>query len=232
MRPEDTEEILRRHHGDERFADLMIETFDGRFNAAFWSFWEAYAAPVIGEAPRLVDLGTGPGLMLEAWSNRHPGGTYYGVDFMDYMLESARRYTAQIEGAVIHPGDLHQPELEVDTGSVDAVLAAALIHEMVQPVRLLHEVRRILKPGGRLVVLDWVRTPLSEYLDDNQRRELFREEVDDESLDWTFTHFAEHNRYTVGDLRFILEQCGLEVLEAETYKQGQFARIAAERKGG
>lgn len=47
-------------------------------------------------------------------------------------------------------------EMDVDTDSVDAAVAITLYHEFNDARKNLAEIRRVLKPGGKLMVLDWI----------------------------------------------------------------------------
>lgn len=64
--------------------------------------------------------------------------------------------------------------------SVDLALLAFVLHELDAPLAFLTEARRVLRPGGRLVVLEWVPRveamgpPLDERLPIDQSRETLR----------------------------------------------------------
>lgn len=223
-----TREMLARHHRDGvEFVQLMRDTFAGRFDEGFWQAWQRWISPCLGGTPVILDLGTGPGLFLREAVARHPGARAIGVECAPYMLEAARADLPA--GCEILEEDLHDPQLPLKDGSVDAALAAVVLHEMTQPVRALREVRRCLRPGGRLMVYDWVRAPLEHYLA-GEERDVFDPEMTLAELEDTFTHFIEHNRFSIDDLGFLLEGLGFKVLDSVTLRGGQFARIVAERR--
>jgi ubiquinone/menaquinone biosynthesis C-methylase UbiE len=180
-------------------------------------------------APCLLDLGTGPGYVLRQWAQRYPGGQLIGVDLMPYMLERAKADLKDIPGIQLLQADLHDPHLPLPDSSVDAAQAVVVIHEMVQPVRLLQAVRRLLKPGGRFLLVDWVRAPLSLYFDAATEAQLFQPDTPLDTLVDQFTHFYEHNRFSAEDLAWLLEKVGLRVVAQELYGQNRFVRLVAEK---
>lgn len=223
-----TKAMLAKHHRDaEAFVQIMKETYAGRFNDEFWSVWKESIEPVLSESPVILDLGTGLGLFLKAITERNPKAKAIGIECADYML-------AAVEGlpdnAEIFAADLHDPHLALEAGSVDAAVASVVLHEMNQPVRALQEVHRCLKPGGRFYVLDWVRTPLRQYLDAEATDwSVFDSAVPVKEVDDLFVHFMEHNRFSADDLAYLLQQTGFRVLEQTLLKEGRFARLIAEK---
>ena len=221
-----TRDMLARHHRDgAAFAQMMKDTFDGRFDEAFWAMWEKSIEPALSDEPVILDLGTGPGMLLKALAARYPKLRAIGVECADYMLAAADELP---EGCEIITADLHDPHLPLDDASVDAAVASVVLHEMHQPVRALREVARCLKPGGRLYVLDWVRAPLKQYLEEAEL-DVFAPDTPLEALEDLFVHFIEHNRFSAGDLVFLLENTGFRVLETTLLKDGRQARIIAEK---
>ncbi len=228
-RIEQTQSMLARHHRDgEHFAQLMKESFAGRFDESFWSAWGAWMEPAYSDNPVVLDLGAGPGLFLQALAERTPGIRALGVECAPYMLEAAGELPPGCELIV---EDLHAPRLPLAAGEVDAVMASVVLHEMNQPVLALREVHRCLKPGGRIYIADWVRAPLEVYLRAQLESDarVFDGSMDVEALDDTFVHFIEHNRFSREDLIYLLNRCGFAVLHSELLREGRYARIVAER---
>ncbi len=228
-RLQQTQQMLAKHHRDgERFAELMKQTFADRFDDKFWSAWDKWIKPVYSEQPVVLDLGTGPGLFLQALADYHPGIRAIGVECAPYMLEAA---VALPQGCEILPEDLHDPKLPLEDGSVDAVNCSVVLHEMHQPLRTLQEVQRCLKPGGRFYIHDWVRAPLEVYIRAQTEEEaVFNPATSTDELEDLFIHFIEHNRFSREDLIYMLNMSGFAVLHSELSKEGRFARIVAEKR--
>ena len=90
---------------------------------------------------RLLDVGAGSGWLVEHMCAQ--GWRAEGLDFDVRSVESARG-----RGLVMHAGGL--PEQRFADASFDAVTMSHSIEHVHDPVAWLTEVRRILKPGGRL----------------------------------------------------------------------------------
>ncbi len=225
---EKTRQVLARHHRDgEWFAQLMKETYDGRFDEQFWTTWRQQIEPLLSDPPVIIDLGSGPGLFLRDLAQRYPAARLVGVECAPYMLTAMGELPPSCE---VVSEDLHDPHFALDDGSVDAVVASVVLHEMSQPVRTLREVHRCLKPAGRLYILDWVRTPLEQYIaGESEEDKVFGDEISAEELDDLFTHFIEHNRFSADDLAYMLEKTGYKVVEQSLLKEGRFARLIAEK---
>lgn len=224
-----TQEMLAKHHRDgERFAQMMKDGFENRFDEAFWSSWDEWIAPVYSENPVVLDLGAGPAMFVKALAERYPGIRAIGIECAQYMLEAVEELPAQCE--VIRE-DLHEPRLPLDDDSVDAAMASVVLHEMTQPVRTLLEMQRCLRPGGRLYILDWVRAPLEVYVRaQTEEARVFDPATPVDELDDLFTHFIEHNRFTREDLVYMLNKTGFSVLDSQVTREGRYARVIAEKR--
>ena len=131
--------------------------------------WAAWARAIGHLLPPLdvVDIGCGDGyLTLEAarWA-----GTVVGVDRSDEVLERARALGERRHAANVQwkKGDLSR--LPLADASVDLALISQVLHHTRHPDDALEEVMRVLRPGGRVLVLDlrehkeeWVRTRLGD----------------------------------------------------------------------
>lgn len=105
------------------------------------------------------DLGCGTGRIadrLAPWIGR-----LVAVDASASMLEEARRRLARHDNVELRRGELE--ELPLADAELDVALLVLVLHHLPQPDLMLAEVRRVLKPGGRLVVLDMVPHERSEY---------------------------------------------------------------------
>ncbi len=107
------------------------------------------AAAVVRPGDRVLDACCGTGdLALEA---KRLGGDVTGLDFSGAMLERARRKSNEVEWV---QGDM--TALPFDDGSFDVVTVGFGIRH-VDLEAALHELRRVLRPQGRLAILEIVR---------------------------------------------------------------------------
>jgi ubiquinone/menaquinone biosynthesis C-methylase UbiE len=99
---------------------------------------------------RVVDLGCGPGTDLGALATA--AGWVLGVDQSASMLAEARRRLPTMALAL---ADLH--ELPLAAGSVDRARADRVLQHVADPARVVAEVARVLRPGGRFGMAepDW-----------------------------------------------------------------------------
>jgi SAM-dependent methyltransferase len=213
----DTEAHLRAHHRDfAAFAQQMVDSHARRFDATFWGFVATYAPK---DVRRVVDLGTGPGLLLPELAARFAGATVAGVDGQPEMLARARALAAGNSRLAVIAHDVTTGAVPgVEAGSVDVVVASHVLHELERPSLLLDEVARMLRVGGVVFLSDWVRAPLASYFEGK------RPESDDE-----FTHFSEHCRYTPEDVAWLVAQSGFVVDEWISRRNGRFITLAARK---
>ncbi|MEM9356760.1 MAG: metalloregulator ArsR/SmtB family transcription factor [Pseudomonadota bacterium] len=109
----------------------------------------------------LVDLGTGTGRVLELLAGRYQRAL--GIDINKAMLNYARaRLDQQRDGhAQVRHGDLYN--LSMDDACADLVVMHQVLHYLSDPAAAIREAGRILKPGGRLLVVDFAPHDL-DYL--------------------------------------------------------------------
>jgi demethylmenaquinone methyltransferase/2-methoxy-6-polyprenyl-1,4-benzoquinol methylase len=109
-----------------------------------------------GDAALDVCCGTGD-LTLELAARVAPGGRVVGCDFSEPMLDLAREKASRrgLEGARFEWADALN--LPYDAGRFDAVTVGFGVRNFADRERGLREMARVLRPGGRLVVLEFTR---------------------------------------------------------------------------
>lgn len=103
----------------------------------------------------VLDIGSGPGfLACEMAEAVGPGGSVRGIDPSDAMLSVARRRTQATGSAPVDFGPGQATGLPFPDGAFD-VVTSTQVYEYVHDVpAALTEAHRVLRPGGRLLVLD------------------------------------------------------------------------------
>ena len=109
------------------------------------------AVAVVRPGDRVLDACCGTGDL--ALAGQRVGGEVVGLDFSERMLERARRKSATVEWV---RGDLL--ELPFEDASFDAATVGFGVRNVADLERALVELRRIIRPGGRLVILE-ITTP-------------------------------------------------------------------------
>jgi demethylmenaquinone methyltransferase / 2-methoxy-6-polyprenyl-1,4-benzoquinol methylase len=108
------------------------------------------AEAVVAPGDRVLDACCGTGDL--AIAAQAEGGKVTGLDFSDGMLERARRKSTDVEWI---RGDLLR--LPFQDGAFEAVTVGFGVRNVEDLDRALRELRRVLKPGGRLAILEIVR---------------------------------------------------------------------------
>lgn len=121
---------------------------------------------------RVLDLATGSGDVAFALSRAlPPQSEIVGMDFCQPMLDEAeikKNYHGGFENVTFRPGD--GLALPLEDESFDAATISFGLRNMADRHRCLSELRRILRPGGRLYVLEfsqphrWFRRPYYFYI--------------------------------------------------------------------
>ncbi len=129
--------------------DLLIAT------SAYQSFMRRQIEFLrIGPSTRVLDLGSGnAGFLRTAAESSHGPGLLVSVDFIsDALKRSKSRYGARLGSAFVQADLDSVAAVPFKTSSFDAVLASLLLSYLRNPLELLHEARRIVRPGGRIVL--------------------------------------------------------------------------------
>ncbi|MGI5233397.1 methyltransferase domain-containing protein [Actinoallomurus sp. CA-142502] len=104
----------------------------------------------------VLDIGCGPGTDLASLAEAvTPDGAVIGVDRDQKMIDAARDRTAGRTTVNICLGDAH--DLPLADGTADRARTDRVLQHVADPVRALDDMRRVLRPGGRLVMgePDW-----------------------------------------------------------------------------
>ncbi len=115
-------------------------------------FWRRRAARIVrGWQPtRVLDLATGSGVLAGTLRRWNPGAVVVGADFCLPMLRQAQR-TGRVEWLVVADA----MRLPFADGAFDALTVAFGLRNMPSYPGALREMRRVLRPGGGLLILDF-----------------------------------------------------------------------------
>lgn len=126
----------------------------------FDQLWRRYAVRAAGvrEGDTVLDVACGTGDLTEAFAARSPAAEVIGLDFTPEMLEIARTKRAKRKAEIsdrIHYDQGDAMDLHLPDASVDVVSIAFGIRNVQRPEKAIAEFARVLKPGGRLVILEF-----------------------------------------------------------------------------
>ncbi|MBL4601533.1 MAG: metalloregulator ArsR/SmtB family transcription factor [Emcibacteraceae bacterium] len=118
----------------------------------------------------LLDVGTGTGRMLELFSERAERGI--GIDLSREMLAVARSHLEQetISHMQVRQGDMY--DLALKDSSMDLVLFHQVLHFADDPHAAIKEASRILRPGGYVIIADFLPHKVEKLRDDYAHRRL------------------------------------------------------------
>ncbi len=159
----------------------------------------------LGDAPirSLLDLGTGTGRMLELFANDIESGLGLDLSLDMLALARARLDRAGLRHCSVRHGDIY--DLALPRDSFDVVIVHQVLHFLDDSARALREAARVLRPGGRLLVVDFAPHDL----------EFLREE-----------HAHRRLGFAAETVRQWLEAAGLDLVRQQTLPPGPEGKIA------
>jgi ubiquinone/menaquinone biosynthesis C-methylase UbiE len=132
---------------------------------------EAIISALAGTQLRsLLDLGTGTGRMLELFGPSIERGLGLDMSLDMLSLARARLDRAGLKHCSVRQGDIYDLALPKD--SFDAVIIHQVLHFLDDGGRAIHEAARVLRPGGRLLVVDFAPHDLEFMRDEHAHRRL------------------------------------------------------------
>lgn len=140
------------HIPEEAVEAAVVEALDGR------------------KVETLIDLGTGTGRMLEVLKDSYKRGI--GIDSSREMLTVARSRLASagITHAQVRMGDIG--DVDLTAGPADVIVIHQVMHYFDDPGRMLAQARRLLKPGGTMVIVDFAPHDLEFLRSEHAHRRL------------------------------------------------------------
>lgn len=140
--------------------DTWVQRFERPGREVYDQREQILAASGVQRGMDVADIGAGTGLFTLLFAERvGPDGIVYAVDISRPFVERIAR-RAQDEGldnvrVVLNT----QSETGLPPGSIDLAFLSDVYHHLEQPAAMLESIRRALRPGGSLVIVDFRREP-------------------------------------------------------------------------
>lgn len=105
---------------------------------------------------RVLEVGVGTGINLALYPRE---ATVTGIDFSSSMLEKARERASRKNAAPVRLLQMDAADLRFAEHAFDIVYAPYLISVVPDPVKVAQEMRRVCRPGGRIIFLNHFLSP-------------------------------------------------------------------------
>ena len=141
--------------------DLAAPVYDALWQASLAPAQDALlAAAALQVGERVLDVACGTGLVAtRASAAVGATGSVVGTDLSARMVEAAAQRAAEANATSVRFARMDAEALELPDASVDVALCALGLMYVPEPERALAEMRRVLKPGGRLALAVWGERP-------------------------------------------------------------------------
>jgi ubiquinone/menaquinone biosynthesis C-methylase UbiE len=161
----------------------------------------------------VLDIGCGTGTLAIAAKQRvGRSGRVYGIDASPEMVARATRKATKAAAEVFFENGIAEL-LPFPDGQFDAVLSTVMLHHLGRKARqqCAHEVRRVLKPGGRVLAVDFARPAQGKK--------------------GLLDHFHHHGYVNLHDLVALLTEAGLKTLKSGAVGVGDLQFVLASAPG-
>ncbi len=126
--------------------------------------WPGYIRKTVGEAmaplnlsgsEKILDIGCGTGQLEKSLLQKWPNLKITGIDLSEDMLGFAQKRIGSNPNIIFKQGDFLETSLEEN--SFDVAFSISNLHYFSNPLSVFEKVKRVLKPGGLFIIVDWNR---------------------------------------------------------------------------
>jgi ubiquinone/menaquinone biosynthesis C-methylase UbiE len=166
---------------DDAFLDVIIARLEARGKHPFFHkvLAEYLDAMDVDAASTVLDMGSGTGVAARSIARRpNFSGKVTGVDLSPYLAQTAARLSAEEglgERIDFRAGDTRS--LDLADKSFDAVIAHTLISHVEDPLIVLKEIARVVRPGGMVAIFDGDYASMTFTLSDEEQTRQYDEAI-------------------------------------------------------
>ena len=192
-----TEKLLKEY-------TAIAATYDRRWSA-YLDASLSVTLQVVSDLPatRVLDIACGTGLLLKNLAERDDHPALIGIDRVPAMLDAAKENIGH--AATLLEGEAEN--LPFDNAGFDLITSTNALHYFPDAIAALQEMRRVISPGGNLVITDWCR-------------DYFWMKLLDRILPWT--QHAHVHTYSTTELEQKLSENGFKVVSRTRKKINWF----------
>ena len=149
-------------HADKKFDPAKLARLNDPKRLRYLNpeiIWEKAA---LSKPEVLIDIGAGTGIFAAHFSRKIMNGKVYACDISEKMIVWMKNnLPPELKGIVI-PVKMEENTVPLPDTVADMVYMINLHHELQEPLRLLEEAYRLLKKGGKLMIIDWKKEETPE----------------------------------------------------------------------
>ena len=188
------------------FMERMVQTYDRVHNKMYWDEIQPFILKLA--KGRCIDIGCGPGLLLQEIDRKFKSEKLFGIDLSPVMLEKAEEFLKQpiLEERV----ELIQQHMQENSDlpkNIDLIFSSRVLRSFNDQIGIMNSINNSLKIGGRLVLLDWDLGSIEKYNNYFNSSDEFKE-VELSEIIRLHRNFS---RYSIEDWSFILENTGFKI---------------------
>jgi len=216
-----------------------VDLLSSGFSLGFDHFWRTKAVALSGirEGERVLDVCSGTGELALLLSRKvGPHGSVTGADFCEEMLARAKEKTGSRHRNLSYLLS-DAKELPFPDNAFDAVTVAFGMRNIPDTVPALHEIKRVLKPGGKFICLeltkphaDWIRYLYEWYV--FKVMPFIGELVVKTAAPYLYLPRSINAFYPPDDFKRIIAECGFSRVVLDSLTLGIATLYRAEKQRG
>lgn len=195
----------------DKKAKNYFETFDGKYcNLMYESVMKKIKMQPFDS---ILDVGCGTGAILSIVINEYKDAKAYGIDFSEKMIEKASELLGRKVQLTVGDSD----NLPWKDHVFDLIVCNSSFHHYPEPIKVLKEMRRVLKSNGRIIIADPWWSDTKRFLIN-----LY--------LDSPFNFGGDVRIYSEQEMHNLLIECGFKSVEWEIVGKKFSIAVAAAGK--